>query len=74
MPYSLINACLEVYLRLLFKMCFMPKYIKIIFFILKKLFLKSAHQNNLKHKKIKFLIKKNNFFQNTVHPRVQTLF
>jgi len=45
-------AYLKVWLRLLFKVFFTWKYIKIIFFfILKKLFLTSAYQNNLKPSK-----------------------
>jgi hypothetical protein len=44
---------LGVWLRLFFKMFFMLKYIKMMFFFIKKnLFLRSAHQNNLKHIKI----------------------
>jgi len=38
--------------RLFFKIFFILKYIKIIFFIFKKLFLTSAHQNKLKILKI----------------------
>jgi hypothetical protein len=34
-----------------FQSIFIPKHIKIIFFILKKLFLISAHQNNKKNQK-----------------------
>ena len=45
------------------KYFFTWKYIKIIFFILKKLFLISTHQNDLKIKKILIWSKKNNFFQ-----------
>ena len=38
--------------QLLFKVFFVSKYIKIIyFFIFKKLILKSAHQNDLKYKR-----------------------
>jgi len=50
-----------VWLRLFFKMFFTWKCIKIIFFIFKKLFLISAHQNNLKTPKIyQFEAKKKN--------------
>jgi len=45
------GTCLEVWLWLFFKV-FLLKYIKIIFLLLKKLFLRLAHQNNTKHKKI----------------------
>jgi hypothetical protein len=44
-------TCIGVWLWLLFKVFFVPTCIKMIFFILKKLFLRSAHQNNLKHTK-----------------------
>jgi len=44
-------TCIGVWLWLLFKVFFVPKCIKMIFFIFKKLFLRSAHQNNLKHTK-----------------------
>jgi len=51
----LLNVYLEVWLGLYFKVFFVLKYIKMIFFIFKKSFLKSAHQNDLKHiKKINF--------------------
>jgi hypothetical protein len=63
-----MKGCLEMWLRLLFKVLFTLKYIKIIFFILKKLFLILVYQNNLKtskninlkqkNKKIKFFQKK----------------
>ena len=36
-------TCIGVWLRLFFKVFFVLKYIKIIFFIFKKLFLRSAH-------------------------------
>jgi hypothetical protein len=36
-----------------------------IFFIFKKLFLRSAHQNDSKHTKKLIFNKKNNFFKNT---------
>jgi hypothetical protein len=48
----------------------MLKYIKIIFFIFKKLFLRSAHQ---KHKKINFFFKLN-FLKTRIELRFQTLF
>ena len=43
-------SCLEVWLRLFFKVFFIYKYIKIIYIFLffKKLFLIPTHQNNLK--------------------------
>jgi hypothetical protein len=44
--------CFGVWLQLFFKLFFMPKYIKIIFFfIFLKSFLRSAHQNDPKHTK-----------------------
>jgi len=47
-----------------FKLFFVLKYIKIIFFfIFKKLFLRSVYQNNLKYKKLIF--NKNNYFFKT---------
>jgi hypothetical protein len=46
--YSSFKGCLRVWLRLFFKVFFTRKYIKIIFFIFKKLFLTSAHQNYMK--------------------------
>jgi len=70
-------SCLKWYwsfiddLLLFFKIIFILKYIKIIFFIFKKLFLISAHQNDLKiPKKILIWIKEKNFknlkfFKNT---------
>jgi hypothetical protein len=53
-----------VWLRLLFKVLFTQKCIEIIFFfIFKKLFLISAHQNDIKtYKKINLKQRKNNFF------------
>jgi hypothetical protein len=57
---------LKVWLRLLFKMFFMLKYIKMIFFLFfKKLFLKSTHQNDPKH------IKKLIFYGTRFTPRFQ---
>jgi len=53
-------ACLRVWLRMLFKVFFMPKCIKMMFFIFKKSFLRSAHQNDPKHTK-KLIFSKNNF-------------
>jgi len=53
--------CIGVWLRLLFKVFFVLKCIKIIFFIFKKLFLRSAHQNNLKHTK-KLIFNKKKFW------------
>jgi hypothetical protein len=44
-----------------FQSIFISKHIKIIFFILKKLFLISAHQNNKKNQK-NINLKKYNFF------------
>jgi len=52
-----MNFYLEVWLQLFFKMFFTYKYIKLIFF--KKLFLISAHQNDLKTPKKINLKKKN---------------
>jgi hypothetical protein len=50
-----ISESLEVWLRLFFKIIFILKYIKIIFFK-KKLFLRLVHQNHSKHiKKFNFL-------------------
>jgi len=43
-----VTKSLGVWLWLFFKVFFILKYIKIIFFIFKKLFLISMHQNNLK--------------------------
>ena len=44
-----LRACLDVWLLLLFKVFFIKKYIKIIYFLFfKKLFLISTHQNDLK--------------------------
>ena len=43
-----IRTCLGKLLWLFFKVFFIQKYIKIIFFIFKKIFLTSAHQNDLK--------------------------
>ena len=52
---KLKKLCLGVWLRLLFKVFFVLKYIKMMCFIFKKLFLKSTHQNDPKHiKKINF--------------------
>jgi hypothetical protein len=48
-----------------FQSVFARKCIKIIFFILKKLFLTSTHQNDLKIKKN---IKNNNFFKTQKQP------
>jgi len=47
-----IKRVVEHVVTLFFKVNFVQKYIKIIFFILKKLFLTSAHQNDLKIQKI----------------------
>jgi hypothetical protein len=41
----------ESVVALFFKVFFTQKYIKIIFFIFKKLFFTPVHQNDLKHKK-----------------------
>jgi len=49
---------LEVWLRLFFKVFFIPNCIKIIFFIFLKLFLILPHQNNLKT--LKTLLKRKN--------------
>jgi hypothetical protein len=46
-----IRTCLGKLLWLFFKVFFIQKYIKIIFFIFKKLFLTSTHQNDLKTSK-----------------------
>jgi hypothetical protein len=54
------EAYLEMWLQLVFKVFFMPKCIKIIFF--KKLFLRSAHQNDLKYIKKLIFSKKNLIF------------
>ena len=44
-----LRVCLDVWLLLLFKVFFIKKYIKIIYFLFfKKLFLISTHQNDLK--------------------------
>jgi len=43
---------LGVWLQIFFKKFFMSKYRKIMFFFIKKSFLKSAHQKDLKHIKI----------------------
>jgi hypothetical protein len=54
---------------LVFKVFFILKHIKIIFFIFKKLFLISTHQNNPKKYKninLKQKIKKNYFFLKTL--------
>jgi len=51
----------------------MLKYIKIIYF-LKKLFLRSAHQNDSKHIKILIFNKKINFLKIQLSPRFQILF
>ena len=58
----IINICLRVWLQLFFKVFFVLKCIKMIFFLfLKKLFLRSANQNNPKHiKKINFQQKRKN--------------
>jgi hypothetical protein len=57
---------------------FILKYIKIIILFLKKLFLTSAHQNDLKKSKTyKFKAKKKKFlkfFKSTFLPQCQTLF
>jgi hypothetical protein len=59
------SRVLKVWLRLFFKVFFILKYIKIYFFILKKLFLRSTYQNDSKHaKKMIFLGKQ-------VDPRFQ---
>jgi len=47
-----IKCLVVVWLRLLFKVLFTWKCIKIFFFIFLKLFLISAHQNNMKTQKI----------------------
>jgi hypothetical protein len=48
-------VCLGVWLRLLFKVFFVLKCIKMMFFIFKKLFLRLTHQNDPKYtKKINF--------------------
>jgi len=67
-------AYLRVRLRLLFKMLFVPKCIKMMFFfILKKLFLRPGHQNDPKYtKKINFSKKKMNFLGTRFAPRSQT--
>ena len=54
------HAYLEIWLQLVFKVFFMPKCIKIIFF--KKLFLRSAHQNDSKYIKKLIFNKKNLIF------------
>jgi hypothetical protein len=55
-------ACLEMWLWLLFKVFFMLKCIKMMFFIFKKLFLRSTHQNDPKHIKKLIFHKKIYFF------------
>ena len=67
-------GCLEVWLWLFFKVFFILKCVKIIFFYFLKLFLRSAHQNDRKHtKKINFKQKNLTFLKIQVDPRFQTL-
>ena len=71
-----LRAFLGVWLRLFFKVFFTRKYIKIIFFIFKKLFLTSTHQKSKNTKKNINLKKKNkknsNFFRNPFKIQKQT--
>ena len=72
-----IKRVVEHVVTLFFKVIFVQKYIKIIFFILKKLFLTSAHQNDLKIQKIIiWSIEKNkinlNFFESAFKTQQQT--
>jgi hypothetical protein len=71
-----LRASLGVWLRLFFKVFFTRKYIKIIFFIFKKLFLTSTHQKSKNTKKNINLKKKNkknsNFFRNPFKIQKQT--
>jgi len=62
--YAQRITCLKVWLRLLFKMFFVSKCIKIIYFFY---FLKSAHQNDSKHtKKLIFSKNKIEFVRNAI--------
>ena len=61
--FSSDEACMEVWLWLFFKVFFILKCIKIIFFLFLNFFLRSAYQNDPKHiKKIIFLPKNNLIF------------